>query len=105
MARAIAPLAHLLQRGQDLAARGGEEVGVELADLRYFGSQPWPFGRSLMVGFVADHAGGDIQVDGGEIVEAAWFSVDRLPDLPPPISIARRLIDAFVESRAAQPAV
>jgi NAD+ diphosphatase len=77
-----------------------EEVGVELADLRYFGSQPWPFGRSLMVGFVAEHAGGDIHVDGGEIVEAAWFRADRLPDLPPPVSIARRLIDAFVRARA-----
>jgi NAD+ diphosphatase len=76
-----------------------EEVGVEVAELRYFGSQPWPFGHSLMIGFVADHAGGDIRVDGEEIVEAAWFSVDRLPDLPPPISIARQLIDVFVSER------
>ena len=73
-----------------------EEVGVEVADLHYFGSQPWPFGRSLMIGFVAEHAGGDICVDGDEIVEAAWFSADRLPDLPPTFSIARQLIDAFV---------
>jgi NAD+ diphosphatase len=76
-----------------------EEVGVELAELRYFGSQPWPFGRSLMVGFVADHAAGEIRVDGGEIVEAAWFSADRLPELPPPLSIARQLIETFVSAR------
>ena len=75
-----------------------EEVGVELGDLHYFGSQPWPFGRSLMIGFVADHASGDIRVDGDEIVEAAWFSGDRLPDLPPTFSIARQLIDAFVSA-------
>jgi NAD+ diphosphatase len=77
-----------------------EEVGVEVAELRYFGSQPWPFGHSLMIGFVAEHAGGDIRVDGQEIAEAAWFSADRLPDLPPPFSIARQLIDAFVSSRS-----
>ncbi len=75
-----------------------EEVGVELADLHYFGSQPWPFGRSLMIGFVAEHASGDIRVDGDEIVEAAWFSADRLPDLPPTLSIARQLINAFVSA-------
>jgi NAD+ diphosphatase len=77
-----------------------EEVGVELGELRYFGSQPWPFGHSLMIGFMAEHASGDIRVDGDEIVEAAWFSAERLPDLPPPLSIARQLIDAFVSARA-----
>jgi NAD+ diphosphatase len=77
-----------------------EEVGVELAELRYFGSQPWPFGHSLMIGFVAEHAGGDVRVDGDEIVEADWFSADRLPELPPKVSIARQLIDAFVSGRS-----
>jgi NAD+ diphosphatase len=76
-----------------------EEVGVDIADLRYFASQPWPFGRSLMVAFFAQHAGGDLAVDGTEIVQADWFALDRLPLLPPKISIARRMIDAFVESR------
>ncbi|MGZ3461297.1 MAG: NAD(+) diphosphatase, partial [Archangium sp.] len=55
-----------------------EEVGVELKNLRYFGSQPWPFGRSLMVGFTAEYAGGDIRVDGQEIAEAGWFTPDNL---------------------------
>ena len=73
-----------------------EEVGIEIADLRYYGSQPWPFGRSLMIGFYARYALGDIRVDGVEIAEASWFALDRLPDLPSPISIARKMIDAFV---------
>ncbi|WNG33005.1 NAD(+) diphosphatase [Archangium violaceum] len=73
-----------------------EEVGVELKNLRYFGSQPWPFGRSLMLGFTAEYAGGDIQVDGKEIAEAGWFTPDNLPNLPPPMSIARQLINSFI---------
>jgi NAD+ diphosphatase len=73
-----------------------EEVGIEITDLRYDGSQPWPFGRSLMIGFHARYAGGDIRVDGVEIAEADWFALDQLPDLPSPISIARKMIDRFV---------
>jgi NAD+ diphosphatase len=73
-----------------------EEVGVDVKNLRYFGSQPWPFGRSLMLGFTAEYAGGDIHVDGQEIAEAAWFTPDNLPRIPPRLSIARQLIDAFL---------
>jgi NAD+ diphosphatase len=73
-----------------------EEVGVEITNIRYFGSQPWPFPHSLMVGFVADHAGGDIVVDGEEIKDARWFRADALPPIPPRLSIARKLIDAWV---------
>jgi NAD+ diphosphatase len=76
-----------------------EEVGVEIGDLRYFASQPWPFGRSLMVGYFGRYLGGDIQVDGNEIVEAAWFDLEHLPLLPPPLSIARKLIDSFIARR------
>lgn len=77
-----------------------EEVGVTVGDLRYFGSQPWPFGRSLMVGYFARHVSGDIVVDGTEIVEAAWFDLASLPLLPPPISIARKLIEHFIASHS-----
>jgi NAD+ diphosphatase len=74
-----------------------EEVGVELKNVRYFGSQPWPLGRSLMVGFTAEYAGGELRVDEKEIAEAAWFTPDNLPRIPPRLSIARHLIDAFCE--------
>ena len=75
----------------------GEEVGIEIHNIRYFGSQPWPFGRSLMIGFTAEHAAGEIRIDGQEIVEAGWFTVDDLPRLPPRLSIARQLIDGFID--------
>lgn len=76
-----------------------EEVGVRVKNVRYFGSQPWPFPHSLMVGFTADYAGGELRLQEDEIADAQWFDVANLPDVPPPISIARKLIDAFVEER------
>jgi len=75
-----------------------EETGIEVENIRYFGSQPWPFPDSLMVAFTADHAGGKIQIDGNEIVAADWYKRDSLPDIPPGISIARQLIDWFTNS-------
>jgi NAD+ diphosphatase len=51
-----------------------------------------------MIGFTAEHAGGEIRIDGKEIEDANWYSVDRLPMLPSPISIARRLVDDFLRS-------
>ena len=71
-----------------------EEVGVEIANLRYFASQPWPFPNSLMVAFFADYAGGTITPQPGEIEAADWFAPEALPLLPEPISISRRLIEA-----------
>lgn len=73
-----------------------EEVGIEIANIRYFGSQPWPFPNSLMIGFVADYLRGEIIVDGVEIADADWFHRDCLPDIPGKMSIARKLIDGFV---------
>lgn len=71
-----------------------EEVGIEITNLRYFHSQPWPFPNSLMIAFLADYAGGTIRPDPNEIEAVDWFSLDSLPLLPEPISISRRLIDA-----------
>jgi len=76
-----------------------EETGIEIADIRYFRSQPWPFPDSLMLAFTARYAGGEIKVDGMEVTEAAWYSADRLPLIPDKISVARSLIDWFTESR------
>ncbi len=74
-----------------------EEVGVEVADVRYQGSQPWPFPHSLMVGFRAEWVSGDIVCQPSEIVDAQWYRRDALPNIPPRISIARKLIDAWIE--------
>lgn len=73
-----------------------EEVGVQVKNIRYFGSQPWPFPHSLMIGFTAEYAGGDLRLEEAEIEDAGWFSVNNLPLLPTPISIARKLIEAFI---------
>ncbi len=72
-----------------------EEVGIEVCDIRYFGSQPWPFPDSLMIAFTASWASGEIRIDGREIIDAGWFRRDALPEVPGKASIARRLIDGF----------
>ncbi|MFT5722877.1 MAG: NAD+ diphosphatase [Motiliproteus sp.] len=73
-----------------------EEVGIEIKNIRYWKSQPWPFPHSLMLGFFADYASGALVPDGEEILRAQWFDPDALPQIPPKLSIARELIDAFV---------
>jgi NAD+ diphosphatase len=78
-----------------------EETGILVKDVRYFGSQPWPFPDSLMVGFTARYKSGEIRVDGKEILDARWFSVDDLPQIPGRVSIARKLIDRFIEKHQA----
>lgn len=76
-----------------------EEAGIEVKNIKYFGSQTWPFPNSLMVGFTADWESGDIKIDDDELVDAGWFFHDKLPLVPDSVSIARKLIDNFVESR------
>jgi NAD+ diphosphatase len=70
-----------------------EEVGVDVTDLRYVGSQNWPFPSQLMIGFVARYAGGEVVVDREELEDARWFSCDALPEGPPRHSIARFILD------------
>lgn len=69
-----------------------EEVGVDITNLRYVGSQPWPFPHSLMTGFIADYAGGDIVCQPQEIEEAHWFSLSDLPDVPPVETLSGQII-------------
>lgn len=74
-----------------------EEVGIKIKNLHYFGSQPWPFPDSLMVGFIADYASGELSIDHLEIEEAGWYRYDKLPGWPSTsLSIAKKLIDHFV---------
>lgn len=75
-----------------------EEVGIEVENLRYFGSQSWPFPNSLMIAFTADYAGGELTPEPAEIEAAGWYAPHDLPPLPPKVSIARRMIDAMVEN-------
>ena len=72
-----------------------EEAGIEIENVRYVGSQNWPFPAQLMAGFVADYARGEIVVDRHELEDARWFPLDALPILPPSRSIARWIIDNF----------
>lgn len=77
-----------------------EEVGIEVDDVRYFGSQPWPFPHSLMVGFIARWASGELDPDPREIVDADWFDAAGLPPTPVGgVSIAGWMIQAWLDGR------
>lgn len=81
---------------ENIAREVEEEVGIKIKNIRYFGSQAWPFPNSHMVGFMADYESGEIQPDNHELDDAGWFSVDKLPPLPSNISISRKLLDAAI---------
>lgn len=80
-----------------------EEVGVEVRNLQYLTSQGWPFPHSLMLGFHAEYAAGDIVPQPDEIEDARWFALDALPPLPPPRAISRYLIDLYCARRLGLP--
>jgi len=93
-------LAGFAESGENLeqcvAREVKEEVGVSVQNIRYFGSQPWPFPHSLMIGFTAEWSSGEIHIDETELSEAGWFAPSELPDqLPGHPTIARCLIDWF----------
>jgi len=79
-----------------------EEVGLRVRNVRYFDSQPWPFPHSLMLGFVAEHASGDIRIDGREIVSAAFYRHDAMPPMfPGRFSISQWLVEDFLRRHGA----
>jgi NAD+ diphosphatase len=78
-----------------------EEVNIEVRDIRYIASQPWPFPNSLMLGFTARYASGELRPDGNEIEDAQWFSRDKLPLLPGGSSVSRYLINRWLEGTLA----
>ncbi len=74
-----------------------EEAGVRVTNVRYFGSQPWPFPHSLMLAFQADYAGGELTIDPDEIEDAGFFHVDALPKtFPGNVSISQWLLQDFL---------
>ena len=81
-----------------------EEVGLEIKDIRYFGSQPWPFPNSLMIAFTCTYAAGEINIDEEEMADAGWYQPENLPLIPPRISIARHMIDWFVAKQGGEKA-
>ena len=75
-----------------------EETGISITNLRYFGSQPWPYPCGLMVGFHADYLSGEIELQEEELSKGGWFDKDNLPHIPEKLSIARKLIDDWLAS-------
>jgi len=76
-----------------------EEVNIDVEDIRYIRSQPWPFPNSLMLGFSARYKGGELRPDGIEIEDAQWFPRDRLPMLPGHGSVSRYLIELWLNGK------
>ncbi len=74
-----------------------EETHIRIRDIRYFGSQPWPYPCGLMVGFTAQYESGEIRLQTAELCAGGWFRRDNLPDIPRPASIARTLIEDWME--------
>ena len=76
-----------------------EETGLTITNIKYFGSQPWPYPSGLMIGFTADYVDGEIHLQKEELSRGRWFRKDNLPILPEKLSIARKLIDAWLEEK------
>ena len=75
-----------------------EETGLEINNITYFGNQPWPYPSNLMVGFIADYVSGTIRLQDEELSEGAFFTKDNLPELPRKLSLARKMIDWWLEN-------
>ena len=75
-----------------------EETGCRIKNIQYFGSQPWPYPSNLMVGFTAEWDGGELQLQKSELRKGGWFTRDTLPNIPGKVSLARKLIDAWLDS-------
>ena len=76
-----------------------EEVGIEIADVRYFGSQSWPYPASLMVGFTARYVGGEVCLQRSELASGGWFRRDNMPEFPGAVSIAGQLVADWLKGR------
>lgn len=77
-----------------------EETGLKVKNIRYFSNQPWPYPSGLMVGFIADYESGEIKLQDEELSAAGFYSKENLPEIPRKLSIARRLIDWWIEGES-----
>ena len=75
-----------------------EETGIRIKNLKYFGSQPWPYPSGVMIGFTADYESGEIKLQDEELSAGAFFRKDNLPEIPKKLSLARKLIDDWLET-------
>lgn len=76
-----------------------EETSLKIKNIKYFGSQPWPYPCGVMIGFTADYDGGELHLQDEELSSGGWFTLQNLPEIPDKISIARRLIDDWIENQ------
>lgn len=76
-----------------------EETGITITNLTYFGSQPWPYPSGLMVGFYADYVSGELHLQTSELSSGNWFTKEHLPQIPEKLSIARMLIDNWLNKQ------
>ena len=74
-----------------------EEVNIAVKNIKYFGSQPWPFPSQLMLGFFCEYESGEIKVEEAELEDAKWFAINDLPNIPPKLSISGQLISSYLE--------
>jgi NAD+ diphosphatase len=75
-----------------------EETSLKIKNIKYFGSQSWPYPSGIMIGFVADYDGGEIVVQESELKSASWYTIANLPRIPEKLTIARKLIDYWIDS-------
>lgn len=97
-------VAGFLETGETLeecvAREVKEETGIDVKNITYFGNQPWPYPSGLMVGFIADYAGGEIKLQDEELSSGAFYTRDNLPELPRKLSLARKMIDWWMERQS-----
>ena len=81
---------------QALFREVAEETGLHIKNLKYFGSQPWPYPSGIMIGFTADYESGEIKLQAEELNAGAFYTKDNLPEIPGKLSLARKLIDDWL---------
>lgn len=76
-----------------------EETGLKIKNLKYFSSQPWPYPSVIMIGFTAEYESGEISLQDEELDFGRFFTIDNLPELPKKLSLARKLLDWWIEKQ------